>query len=420
MSIQILPREGTAASNIGAGLGQGLAQQLPEEIKRYRIKSGLESLANQKGNISSYSLIGQLASIPGLDPGLIGVLAPALQKELAYRQSIGEGEGEGEGQNESPISSTGEIPKGHVKVGSTYIPTRSLVGASPEFLEQQAKRLLANERFPYETIENARAHIDKLRTQQVSRLDTGREEYQKHLQAISNKPISELRGEIGPRTEQMMQERLDNKLLEGDGDTDKIAKQFAKQTDEIIQTKNKLRSFRYFPDVTGKKLKSNIQGIRELKNQYAKHGIPERDFRDDLVSQLGVSQSTASYISDPLSDSKVGSLFREIPKKSTLDKINMLTRGIPKGGPAKEKYSIDKVASEVASRITKNDLVGSIAYLARSKGFNWDELAPKVLDKINSMGKDISDEQRRDFADYNLVPRGRNALEDIWITRGER
>lgn len=414
MSIQILPREGTAASNIGAGLGQGLAQQLPEEIKRYRIKSGLEDLANQKGNISSYNLIGQLASIPGIEPGLMGALIPAIQSELAYRQSLGQD------QQEVSAAPTGEIPSSSVKVGSTSIPLRNLVGASPEFLQQQARNLFARERFLYPTLEAAESKINQLQAQQTSRLATGREEYNKRLQAISNQPMDKLRGEIGPRTEQMMRERLDNKLLEGTEPTDKIADEFAKQTDEIIQTKKKLKSFRYFPDVTGKKMKSNIQGLRELKNQYAKHGIPERDFRDDLISHLGVSPSTASYISDSLSDSKVGSLFREIPKKSTLDKINMLTRGIPKGGPAKEKYSIDKVASEVASRITKNDLVGSIAYLARSKGFNWDELAPKVLDKINSMGKDISDEQRRDFADYNLVPRGIDAMEDLWITRGER
>jgi hypothetical protein len=46
MAQQIIQGRGTALSRLGAGLGQGLAEQLPKEIARERLSSGIKNLKN--------------------------------------------------------------------------------------------------------------------------------------------------------------------------------------------------------------------------------------------------------------------------------------------------------------------------------------------------------------------------------------
>ena len=55
---------------IGSGVGQGLAEQLPKEIERNRLKSGLQELSNKK-DLTPFQQFAELTSIPGITPQAI-------------------------------------------------------------------------------------------------------------------------------------------------------------------------------------------------------------------------------------------------------------------------------------------------------------------------------------------------------------
>lgn len=70
---------------IGSGIGQGLAEQIPKEIERGRLASGLKELEKESGNLTPLQNLSRLAAIPGaLDrPQLIQSYS-----ELAKQQGI--------------------------------------------------------------------------------------------------------------------------------------------------------------------------------------------------------------------------------------------------------------------------------------------------------------------------------------------
>ena len=45
--VQVIDTGGSVAGRIGKGFGQGLAEQLPKEIEKYRLSSGLNKLGKQ-------------------------------------------------------------------------------------------------------------------------------------------------------------------------------------------------------------------------------------------------------------------------------------------------------------------------------------------------------------------------------------
>lgn len=56
---------------IGTGLGRGLAEQLPKEIERERLSSGLQSFEQEHQNLNPMQQLARLSAIPGVTPQTI-------------------------------------------------------------------------------------------------------------------------------------------------------------------------------------------------------------------------------------------------------------------------------------------------------------------------------------------------------------
>lgn len=63
-------KQGNIFGRIGSGIGQGLAEQVPKEIERSRLASGLKGLGNKK-DLSPFQQFAELSSIPGITPQMI-------------------------------------------------------------------------------------------------------------------------------------------------------------------------------------------------------------------------------------------------------------------------------------------------------------------------------------------------------------
>lgn len=77
---------------IGSGIGQGLAEQVPKEIERSRLASGLQNFEKESANLSPTQQLARLSAIPGITPQMIqsfGELAKIQNQGNAYRNAAG-------------------------------------------------------------------------------------------------------------------------------------------------------------------------------------------------------------------------------------------------------------------------------------------------------------------------------------------
>ncbi len=63
-------KQGNIFGRVGTGIGKGLAEQVPKEIERGRLASGLKELGEQKG-LSPFQQFTGLASTPGITPQML-------------------------------------------------------------------------------------------------------------------------------------------------------------------------------------------------------------------------------------------------------------------------------------------------------------------------------------------------------------
>ena len=79
---------------IGSGIGKGLAEQVPKEIENYRLKSGLQDVADasDRGELSPAQFLAKTAGTYGVTPQMIqsfGDIAKIQNQGNAYRKAAG-------------------------------------------------------------------------------------------------------------------------------------------------------------------------------------------------------------------------------------------------------------------------------------------------------------------------------------------
>lgn len=85
-------KQGDIFGRIGTGVGKGIAEQLPEEIQRGRLASGLRAFERDAPNLSPLQQISRSFSIPGTTPEMqrqLGEFARQQARGQAYRRSAG-------------------------------------------------------------------------------------------------------------------------------------------------------------------------------------------------------------------------------------------------------------------------------------------------------------------------------------------
>lgn len=110
--------QGNIFGRIGSGIGQGLAEQLPKEIERGRLASGLQELGKQQG-LTPFQQFSGLASLPGTTPQIIqsggDILRQQAYLDAVKNQYQGQGGPKG-GQGYTPtkqdvnVTVKGEMP----------------------------------------------------------------------------------------------------------------------------------------------------------------------------------------------------------------------------------------------------------------------------------------------------------------------
>lgn len=154
---------------VGSGIGQGLAQQLPEEITRGRMQHGLQQLEGQQG-LTPFQQFSRLSAIPGVTPQMVQSGA-----ELLRQEGISQGLKNVEGQqqpkpwdilegNGAP-SPTGQVPtvgqkpqaKGYTTAEQTAAAIKPYIAKNQQQLQTRAAELARENPQLYPTAKDALA-----------------------------------------------------------------------------------------------------------------------------------------------------------------------------------------------------------------------------------------------------------------------
>src|ERR1051326_5431723 len=78
---QVIEQQGSPIGRLGKGIGKGLADQIPKEIDRYRLTSGLEKFAAESKGKTPFQQAVDFYKIPGATAEMGYTLFPLLQQE---------------------------------------------------------------------------------------------------------------------------------------------------------------------------------------------------------------------------------------------------------------------------------------------------------------------------------------------------
>lgn len=103
-------KQGNIFGRIGTGFGKGLAEQIPKEIERNRLQSGLEDVANQSEGLTPFQRFAKLSGVPGITPQAIQSGSELLRQEgirSSFRNPTGQGQPAG-ASAQSPTMDQGQ------------------------------------------------------------------------------------------------------------------------------------------------------------------------------------------------------------------------------------------------------------------------------------------------------------------------
>lgn len=417
-------KQGDIFGRVGSGIGQGLAQQLPQEIERGRLAAGLKELGQQK-DLTPFQQFSSLASIPGITPQMIQSGA-----ELLRQQGIAQGFRNVKDQNQSqenPLrrsienpsmykqNPTGlqQEPRGLVNPETTATALKPYIPKNRNELLERAADLYDENRQLYPNPESAyqAAVQEDQQNQAISNANQSARQSQIDVEDRARNQLRNLRKaanvEIPDNVFQQVENDVLDNILEGKGELEAV-KEGQKKLDEIS------RQYKEFDTIgnwtmTFKDKDATRRAIKSLREDFKKRNDLE-NFADSLVGRNGLSYSRAYYEAYPPHEYKeVNNILSSLPKlKIGIDYSN----GFP--NPIKNQKQTLTVAKKLAPLIKKSEASPlAVAEELWMKNYDPDTFLDYMAK--NKIKLDLSERQGRELnKTRNWFP----SLNDLWFYIG--
>ena len=387
--MQILPEEGTLASQLGSALGRGASQAFPDAFKRGRLASAFDTLKKSPHTSSELDLASQFIR-SGATPEDMNMYLPLITAEQARKEAIAQGQKRPLGSlPQNPPMKGGmnqdEMAPQDVKETMSISPDRDelsiqrfdapdfmIKAQDPQIRELQAQLMLESPRL-YRDPQNA---YNKAKQIYDDRYQTDVDLYEKRNKAENRFQklfdSYKLKDNISPEAFTNFQKMLGEESIKMGVSPDLVANKVFSNLQNLAEASQRLRnigkSLGDTPDEVNRAMSS-------IQKEYANQGLL-KDFRNDLISYNGMSPQGADYLAYPLS------------KKMTeaLTKLSTSKTEIPKGGLLGKSGS--KKYDEAVELIQKNfdpktDNINSISLELQSKGFDPLEIKKRLLRKYD-------------------------------------
>lgn len=353
--IQVIEQQGSPIGRLGKGIGKGLADQIPKEIDRYRLSSGLDKFAKESKGKSPFQQAVDFYKIPGSTAEMGYTLFPLLQQEARRDASEKFGKSAGN-ENKSPRSTgvnaeiisqgdegnlrpiPGKTPQGRqaskqdIKAlkssETTQRQLQPIIQKTSEQLYGEAAQMSRDNPQLFKSPEDALPIVQGNENARLSNLqeqrnvgntaDTIKQRVLGGIEQAWNKDdtLKDIPGTLQSR----IFENAEEELAKGKKTESQIVKESREQGKDLAFASKNL-------DAAGRqRWYTTPKGIREvlpdIRKTFAKSNALE-EYQDLVSSKLGVSPQIAAEFAYPLNKEQKN-FFRdhvEEPKRETLGSL---------------------------------------------------------------------------------------------------
>lgn len=416
-------KQGNIFGRIGTGFGRGLAEQIPKEVERNRLSSGLQQLEKDLPNLSPTQQLIRLYSIPGNTPQMIQSFGD-LARQQARGQALTQASRANEKQsNQSPFpqrqnnaaipgSETPsitqakpleEIQKGYIPptreeidniAGDAYNKNPDFFGHDPQKALNWAESKAAQEEKINLAYKQKNEDLSKIQDNVVGRLKTHSDNLKVNIPAnVYKKLESEAIKSVKPKE---INEKGENEG--GDGLTEEQAiTKVGGKLDAISRDYESINSLGNW-GITQKSANETLSSLKALQKKFDLRNDTE-NFGDRLISEKNLSPIFGYSIAEPVSrNNEINQVISALPsvKSRVTAGGGLVGKDFSKvliANNVKDKTS--KVSEKLAPllRKDKNASPLAIAYELQKKGYDISVLKNYLIDHKDELK--LSAEQER-------------------------
>lgn len=359
------PYSGNVFGRLGKGIGQGLSEQVPKEIERSRLSSGLKKFEKESHGLSPIQQFTRLASIPGFTAEHLYTLAPLLKQQGQREEAADRANRQAQkpaNQSGEPVGQEMEEPSypeeatlaGEKRSLKSLEGTRKqltpITGRDPQELFNEAARLSKQNPLTYPTAADA---LPIVQANEATRIQNLQEE--RNVADTADKIQQNLRGRLiatmgGEKTAKGVEGTVQTKLLRNIEDDlanpkNKLSEQqiidkWASVGKRIAQAKTnldarskggwlesashasagalgtaaKLVSSGYLP----KRIKDTIEETRKVYHE----AEADEEFQDIIAGKFDLTSAGSAYLAFPRQNKDFNSYIgnAKVPKGSNPEK----------------------------------------------------------------------------------------------------
>lgn len=320
--------QGNIFGRIGSGVGQGLAEQIPKEVDRSRLSSGLEDLSKQK-DLNPQEYLAKAVGIPGaMDrPALIQAFS-----DLARQQAFSKMYSDAQGEKQKPYVPSPEDFKASPEIGAPPSITskegvqatiKPFIPPSYESMVREARDLMTKS--PGIQFDDAMGAVQS-KYQQQQKINEAQIAQRKQEQDVQSTAEQELKNEISTLTGgetggipgnvvSKIQDEALSAVRSGKMTEKEASKVYGKKALDIARQYADVDALGNFTLITKspKEVSSTLKG---LEKKFSERG-DQKNFAQKLVSDVGLSPPFAYSKAYPIEN--IPKLHSEMSKLPSLE-----------------------------------------------------------------------------------------------------
>lgn len=283
---------------LGTGIGQGLAEQVPQEIERYRKRTGLQTLANKNELTPFQRYVGIIST-----PGVTGPEAQAASDLLRQEAIINSNQKQNQSLPPSYFGSSNNVqqqsgnPSSLTTTNTTQATLNPYIPPTGEQQEIMARQLMAQEPIVYRNLDEARQAISS----RIS-ADTQRSNAQisaRNLeQSVQSKGEQELASSIQKRGANIpgtimtkLEQKAINKIKDKELTEKQAGETYGQEAHKISREFSNIKALGNLGMITKNPKEINLS-IKNMQ-KYAKENDFQKEAADSLISENGMSPRLA-------------------------------------------------------------------------------------------------------------------------------
>jgi hypothetical protein len=404
--------QGSLAGRLGSGLGQGLADQIPKEVDRYRLSQGLKQFEKESANLTPFQQATKLMSIPGIGAEHIYALQPLLQQQKARQAQVDYGKSFSGNQNTKPAAKGQPAQRGiPAEKSITNLETEQALlepnlPPTPQEINALAGQLIQDFPDKFVNPEQANAEASNLLSAEYNKTQALREQSKINDAAktdIENE-FNKVLGDLGANIPGEEKQKLLNQAYKDVGSSKKTklqaANDVAKEGLKLAQGVTSLQTInkQWFP---------NPETARKSVNQLRQGPFKGNSelLYNKLQSEWGLTPGFAKTLSNPPSENKDYSEYlKSIPMQNLGGKEFLKNR---EAGYPREV----KAADQMVKHLKPNDSILAGLVQMQGKGLDANAVMEQIRNLYNSDKISLSESQIKELSQPAI---SKPSVKDFW------